>query len=103
MPHEGYADPVMNNGFGFHSNIPVNKLTEARHSSHRGKWRQLNPSGCGNHGWGDAGNHATDPDRPLVSQGLELPGPYLGTRLTAQVAVRTDMGEHPDRKKHKSP
>ena len=28
MPHEGYADPVTNNGPGFHSNIPVNGLVE---------------------------------------------------------------------------
>ena len=28
MPHEGYADPVMNDGPGFHSDIPVSDLTE---------------------------------------------------------------------------
>ena len=28
MPHEGYVDPVMNNGPGFHSDIPVSKLAE---------------------------------------------------------------------------
>ena len=28
MPHEGYADPVMNDGPGFHSNVPVSELTE---------------------------------------------------------------------------
>ena len=28
MPHEGYADPVTNDGPGFHSNIPVSELTE---------------------------------------------------------------------------
>ena len=28
MPHEGYADPVMNNGPGFHSDVPVSELTE---------------------------------------------------------------------------
>ena len=28
MPHEGYADPVTNDGPGFHSDIPVIKLTE---------------------------------------------------------------------------
>ena len=28
MPHEGYADPVMNDGPGFHSNMPVSELTE---------------------------------------------------------------------------
>jgi hypothetical protein len=28
MPHEGYADPVTNNGPRFHSNMPVSELTE---------------------------------------------------------------------------
>ena len=28
MPHENYADPVMNDGPGFHSNMPVSELTE---------------------------------------------------------------------------
>ena len=28
MPHEGFADPVMNDGTGFHSNMPVSELTE---------------------------------------------------------------------------
>ena len=28
MPHEGYADLVMNDGPRFHSNMPVSELTE---------------------------------------------------------------------------
>ena len=28
MPHEGYADPIMNDGPGFHSDTPVSELTE---------------------------------------------------------------------------
>ena len=28
MPHEGYADPVMNDGPRFHSNMPVSELAE---------------------------------------------------------------------------
>ena len=28
MPHEGYADPVMNDGPGIHSDMPVSELTE---------------------------------------------------------------------------
>jgi hypothetical protein len=28
MPHEGYANPVMNDGPGFHSNVPISELTE---------------------------------------------------------------------------
>ena len=28
MPHEGYVNPVMNNGPGFHLNVPISELTE---------------------------------------------------------------------------
>ena len=28
MPHEGYADPVTNDGPGFHSSVPVSELIE---------------------------------------------------------------------------
>ena len=28
MSHEGYADPIMNDGPGFHSIMPVSELTE---------------------------------------------------------------------------
>ena len=28
MPHEGYADPVMNDGPGFYSDMPGSKLTK---------------------------------------------------------------------------
>ena len=28
MPHEGFADPVTNDGTGFCSNMPVSELTE---------------------------------------------------------------------------
>ena len=28
MPHEGYADPIMNDGPRFHSDMPVSVLTE---------------------------------------------------------------------------
>ena len=28
MPHEGFADPVMNDGPRFHSNMPVSELIE---------------------------------------------------------------------------
>ena len=28
MPCEGYADPVMNDGPRFHSNMPISELTE---------------------------------------------------------------------------
>ena len=28
MPHEGYVDPITNDGPGFHSDMPISKLTE---------------------------------------------------------------------------
>ena len=28
MPYEGYADPVMNDGPGFHLDMPISELTE---------------------------------------------------------------------------
>ena len=28
MPYEGYAGPIMYNGLGFHSNMPISELTE---------------------------------------------------------------------------
>ena len=28
MPHEGYADPIMNDRPRFHSNMPISELTE---------------------------------------------------------------------------
>jgi len=29
MPYEGYADPISNDGPGFHSNVPVSELTKS--------------------------------------------------------------------------
>ena len=28
LPHEGYVDPVTNDGPGFHSDMPISELTE---------------------------------------------------------------------------
>ena len=28
MPHEGYVNPITNDGPGFHSDMPVSELTE---------------------------------------------------------------------------
>ena len=28
MPYEGYADPIMNDGHGFHLNMPISELTD---------------------------------------------------------------------------
>ena len=47
MPQEGYADPVTNNGPGFHSITPVSELTELVFELERsGQVTKLSPSGC---------------------------------------------------------
>ena len=46
MPHEGYDDPITNDGPGFHSNVPVSELS---------------PSGCENHRRGNTRKLKTDP------------------------------------------
>ena len=62
MPHEGYVDPVMNDGPGLHSNILVSELTE-----HVTRARAIEVSDVSsappvvrNHGWGNTKN-STDP------------------------------------------
>ena len=62
MPHEGYADPVTNNGPRFHSIIPVSELTE-----HVTQARAIEANDVSlaspvarNHGRGNAQN-STDP------------------------------------------
>ena len=47
MPQEGYADPVTNDGLGFHSITPVSELTELVFEPERsGQATKLRPSGC---------------------------------------------------------
>jgi len=46
MPQEGYADPVTNDGPGFHSITPVSELIELVFEPERsGQARKLSPSG----------------------------------------------------------
>ena len=55
MSQEGYADPIMNDGPGFHSIIPVSKLTEyiTRAQVIKASDVSLAPSVVRNHGWGN--------------------------------------------------
>ena len=47
MSQEGYANPVMNDGPGFHSIIPISELTELVFEPERsGQVKKLSPSGC---------------------------------------------------------
>ena len=47
MSQEGYADPVTNDGPGFHSITPVSEFTELVFEPERsGQATKLSPSGC---------------------------------------------------------
>ena len=47
MLQEGYADPITNDGPGFHSITPVSELTELVFEPERlGQATKLSPSGC---------------------------------------------------------
>ena len=47
MSQEGYADPVTNDGPGFHSITPVSEITELVFEPKRsGQVMKLSPSGC---------------------------------------------------------
>ena len=62
MPHEGYAAPVMNNGPGFHSNVPVSELTERVTRAIEASDVSWAPLIARNRGWGNARN-STNPYR----------------------------------------
>jgi len=102
MPHEGYAYPVTNNRPRFHSDMPVSKLTkrvtraiEASNVSSTPPVTEIV----------DAVTHETrpTPTKPNGARGLRPLDPDLGVQSTTQVAIGTDKGKHPDRKRHKSP
>ena len=74
MPQEGYADPVMNDGPGFHSITPVSELTELVFEPERsGQVTKLSPSGCEELD-GAVQNNSQPPRRPDRAQGLKCHG-----------------------------
>ena len=60
MPHEGYANPVTNNGPGFHSNAPVSELIECVTRATEASDVSSAPLIAKNYGRGNAQN-STDP------------------------------------------
>ena len=95
MPHEGYVDPVMNNGPGFHSDIPVikhtNRVTRAIEASDVSSTPPVAETA-------DGVTHETRPTpvEPNRAQGLRSPNADLGNQPTTQVTGRTNTGEHPE-------
>ena len=60
MSHEGYADPVTNNGPRFYSNMPVSELTERVTRAIKASDASSAPPVVRNRGRGNAQN-STDP------------------------------------------
>ena len=54
MPHEGYDDPVMNDGLRFHSSVPISELTEHVTRAIEASDVSSAPPVAKNHGWGNA-------------------------------------------------
>ena len=77
MPHEGFVDPVMNNGPGFHSNMPVSKLTEYDARAIKANVVSSAPPVVETK---DGVMHETwpTPTEPHGAWGLEPPDPKLG-------------------------
>ena len=101
MPHEGYADPVTNDGPRFHSNVPVSELTERVTRAIEVSDISSAPSVAKTM---DGVMHETrpTPTKPNMAQGLRSPDTDSGNQPTTQVTGGTNTGEHPDRQKHRS-
>ena len=81
MPHEGFADPITNNGTRFCSNMPVSKLTEHDAQAIEASVVSSAPPVVE---IADGMTHKTrpTPTEPNRAWGLEPPNPNLGIRLT---------------------
>ena len=101
MPHEGNADPVTDDGPGFHSNTPVSELT--KHVT-----RAIEASDVSSAPpiveTTDKVTHGTrpTPTKPNGAQGLRSPSADSEKQPTAQIVGETNMGKHTDRQKHRS-
>ena len=72
IPHEGYANPVMNNRPRFHSNMPVSELTKRVTRAIEASDISSAPPVVRNHGWGDDNKDELTPrPDPYNAQGLE--------------------------------
>ena len=81
MPHEGYADPVTNDGPGFHSDIPVSELAEHDNRAIEASVVSSTPPVVETM---DGVTHETwpTPTKPHGAWGLEPPNPKSGVQLT---------------------
>jgi len=96
MPHEGYADPVMNDGPGFRLNAPVSELTERVTRAIEASDVSSAPSVAETANRVTHGTRPT-PTEPNRAQGLRSPDADSGNQLVVQVTGGTNTGEHPER------
>ena len=77
MPHEGYADPIMNDGSGFHLDMPVSELAERDTHAIKASVVSSTPSVAKT---ADGVTHKTrlTPTKPNGAQGLEPLDPNSG-------------------------
>ena len=82
MPHEGYTDPVTNDGPGFRSNAPVSELTERITRAIEASDVSSAPPVAETM---DGVTHGTRPTPidPNGAWGLRSPNTNLGNQLTA--------------------
>ena len=82
MPHEGYADPIMTDGPGFHSDMPVSELTEHITRAIEASNVSSTPLVAETV---DGVTHETQPTptKPNGARGLEPPDPDSGVQPTA--------------------
>ena len=101
MPHEGYANPIMNDKLRFHLDIPVSELTE-----HVARVIEASNDSLATMvvETVDGVTHGTisTPTKPNEAQGLGSPDIDSGNQPTVQVVGGTNTGEHPERQKHRS-
>ena len=75
MPHEGYADPVMTDRLGFHSNVPISELTEHVTQPIEASDISSAPPIAKNRRWGNLRKLQPNltPSKPNGAQGLKAP------------------------------
>ena len=88
MQYEGYADPITNDGPGFHSNVPISELTERVPRAIEASDVSSAPLVAETV---DGVTHETrpTPTEPNGARGLRSPNTDSRNQLTAQVASGT--------------
>ena len=87
MSHEGYADPITNDGPGFHSNVPVSELTERVTRAIEASDVSSAPPFVRNRGRGNAQN-STDPYQAQQGSGAQDKMPRTATSNSLDPRLR---------------